>query len=68
MRAMRGLRASLGAGMLAAFGLSALAGAQGLRPGAAAPELAAGPWVNSAPLTMAELRGRVVLVEFWTYG
>jgi thiol-disulfide isomerase/thioredoxin len=25
-------------------------------------------WFNSAPLTMAELRGKVVLVDFWTYG
>jgi thiol-disulfide isomerase/thioredoxin len=24
-------------------------------------------WLNSAPLTAAELRGKVVLVEFWTY-
>ena len=25
-------------------------------------------WFNSKPLTMAELRGKVVLVDFWTYG
>jgi len=24
-------------------------------------------WINSAPLTMQELRGKVVLVDFWTY-
>jgi thiol-disulfide isomerase/thioredoxin len=24
-------------------------------------------WLNSPPLTMAELRGKVVLVDFWTY-
>ena len=24
-------------------------------------------WINTAPLTPAELRGKVVLVEFWTY-
>jgi thiol-disulfide isomerase/thioredoxin len=35
--------------------------------GRLAPELAAGTWINSAPLSLAELRGRVVLVEFWTY-
>ena len=35
---------------------------------AAAPELAAGEWINSAPLKLSELRGRVVLIEFWTFG
>jgi thiol-disulfide isomerase/thioredoxin len=24
-------------------------------------------WLNSSPLTPAELRGRVVLIDFWTY-
>lgn len=24
-------------------------------------------WINSEPLTMAQLRGKVVLVDFWTY-
>ncbi len=33
-----------------------------------APSLAgAVTWLNSPPLTMAALRGRVVLVDFWTY-
>ncbi len=26
-----------------------------------------GQWLNSEPLTMADLRGKVVLVDFWTY-
>ena len=25
-------------------------------------------WLNSEPLTLAGLRGKVVLIEFWTYG
>ncbi len=25
-------------------------------------------WFNSAPLRMADLRGKIVLVDFWTYG
>lgn len=33
-----------------------------------APELAAGDWINSEPLKLKDLRGRVVLVEFWTFG
>jgi hypothetical protein len=36
--------------------------------GKPAPEIAQGAWVNSEPLTMQKLRGRVVLVDFWTYG
>jgi cytochrome c biogenesis protein CcdA/thiol-disulfide isomerase/thioredoxin len=35
----------------------------------AAPELSGiTAWINSNPLTLASLRGRVVLVEFWTFG
>jgi cytochrome c biogenesis protein CcdA/thiol-disulfide isomerase/thioredoxin len=34
----------------------------------AAPSLASdGHWFNSRPLTMQKLRGKVVLVDFWTY-
>ncbi len=36
--------------------------------GQPAPDIAGGPWINSPPLTIGGLRGRVVLVEFWTYG
>jgi len=34
----------------------------------AAPSLSgAVEWINSPPLTMAQLRGKVVLIDFWTY-
>jgi len=33
-----------------------------------APELVTGDWINSEPLSLKELRGRVVLIEFWTFG
>jgi len=66
MRAMRAL--ILWAGVL-------LAGAGPVEPagrlvpvGQPAPEITGGPWINSEPLSLAALRGRVVLVEFWTYG
>ena len=36
--------------------------------GQPAPEVTAGVWVNSGPLAMTQLRGRVVLVDFWTAG
>jgi hypothetical protein len=36
--------------------------------GTAAPEIAGESWLNSKPLTIADLKGRVVLVDFWTYG
>jgi hypothetical protein len=41
---------------------------QALRPGQLAADLAGGAWINSAALSMEDLRGRVVLLEFWTYG
>ena len=39
-----------------------------LRPQGEAPELFNEVWLNSDPLKLADLRGKVVLVEFWTYG
>ena len=32
-----------------------------------APEISSGNWINSEPLTLKGLRGRVVLLEFWTF-
>ncbi|HXA97996.1 MAG TPA: hypothetical protein VN323_20710 [Candidatus Dormibacteraeota bacterium] len=46
----------------------ALAAAGPVHVGQAAPEITGGPWINSEPLSLGGLRGRVVLVEFWTYG
>lgn len=33
-----------------------------------APEIQGAPWFNSQELTLAQLKGNVVLVEFWTHG
>jgi hypothetical protein len=43
-------------------------GASGLGPGSPAPELRGGAWLNSPPLRLAGLRGRVVLLDMWTFG
>ena len=53
------------------LGSAAASRAQFLKPGktAPAPEFrGVTEWVNSDPLTMAKLRGKVVLVHFWTNG
>ena len=65
-RCTRVARATLAA-WLVALATAAGAGAQSA-PGQRAPEITAGQWINSAPLSIDGLRGRVVLVEFWTYG
>jgi hypothetical protein len=41
---------------------------QAVMPDKPAPEISGAPWLNSRPLTRNDLKGRVVLVEFWTYG
>ncbi|MGE5273870.1 MAG: cytochrome c biogenesis protein DipZ [Verrucomicrobiota bacterium] len=44
------------------------AGTEALPDYGPAPDFAGiDKWVNSEPLTMAELRGKVVLIDFWTY-
>jgi cytochrome c biogenesis protein CcdA/thiol-disulfide isomerase/thioredoxin len=35
--------------------------------GVAPPLHAGGAWINSPPLTLPQLRGKVVLIDFWTY-
>ena len=69
MRPMRACGAALIllGGLLASA--AAVTGAQrGAAVGTPAPEITGGPWINSEPLSLEKLRGRVVLVEFWTYG
>ena len=37
----------------------------------AAPELVGGPWLNTPknePITLASRKGKVTIVEFWTFG
>jgi len=58
----------LAAGLLAGVVGPGAAEAIGLRDGERAPEITGGPWINSEPLSLEKLRGRVVIVEFWTFG
>ena len=68
-RSRRGRAAAVAVAALAvAVFTTARAAQDGVAPGTAAPELVPAPWINSAPLTLAGLRGKVVLVDFWTYG
>lgn len=41
---------------------------QSFAKGDQAPEIISPTWINSKPLRMEELRGKVVMVEFWTFG
>jgi len=56
------------AGVAASWLAFGPAAGQASRLGAPAPDVAGEHWINSAPLTTQGLRGRVVLVEFWTFG
>ena len=45
----------------------ALGGADAAGDGSTAPALEAKGWINSPPLTPADLAGKVVVYDFWTY-
>ncbi len=69
MSRFRGSRMIIGLVLTAGF--AAAAQAQLLKPGktAPAPEFRGiTQWINSEPLTLAKLRGKVVIVHFWTHG
>jgi len=36
--------------------------------GTQAPEITGESWINSEPVSLETLHGRVVLIDFWTYG
>ncbi|HEX5047760.1 MAG TPA: cytochrome c biogenesis protein DipZ, partial [Gammaproteobacteria bacterium] len=61
---MRGNGAMAGGGaMMSARGAAGALPVQGMMP----PLDGATEWINSAPLTAEALRGKVVVVDFWTY-
>ena len=57
-----------GAALLALALAAAAVPAAPLTIGQPAAEIAGTSWINSPPLTLAALRGRVVLIDFWTNG
>jgi cytochrome c biogenesis protein CcdA/thiol-disulfide isomerase/thioredoxin len=64
--AMRGAMMSAGAGAM--MHARSVAGSEALAVEDITPSLSgAGPWFNSRPLTLQALRGKVVLIDFWTY-
>ncbi|HET8697333.1 MAG TPA: cytochrome c biogenesis protein DipZ, partial [Gammaproteobacteria bacterium] len=61
--AMRGNGAMAGGAMMSARGAAGALPIQGMMP----PLDGATEWINSEPLTAEALRGKVVVVDFWTY-
>ncbi|GGP28148.1 thioredoxin family protein [Silvimonas amylolytica] len=62
--------AALTASLIGAFVIASGASASGqtVASNSAAPEFTGiNQWINSPPLTLNKLRGKVVLVDFWTY-
>ncbi|HJS67577.1 MAG TPA: redoxin domain-containing protein [Nitrospiraceae bacterium] len=57
-------------GIVIGFLLAGLAslGSASAMVGKPAPDITNEVWLNGAPLRMADLKGKVVMVEFWTFG
>ena len=66
--ASRELRKLTGARTLKAAAAATATDTSGLRDYGPAPDFAnVTEWINTKPLTIAALRGKVVLIDFWTY-
>ncbi len=60
-------RIALATAILTAAGLSSATHAAAVPPTPAPAFTGIEKWLNSEPLTLEQLRGKVVLVDFWTY-
>ncbi len=69
MRRLQSKTRAFAVALLVAFAVLAATGnAAGSLVGKQAPEFTNDTWINSEPLRLKDLRGKVVLIEFWTYG
>lgn len=69
MRWIRGMGVTLSVAVaVMLLGTGVESEAASLKVGEPAPEITGERWINSEPLSMTKLRGRVVFVEFWTFG
>lgn len=69
MWARWGFRLALVAAVAALFAeANSTAGRPLPGPATPAPEIQSPVWINGEATSLAALRGRVVLVEFWTFG
>lgn len=61
---------ALGAAVFASAACAAQTAPRPIDPSAEprAPAIASDQWINSAPLAWDDLRGKVVMIEFWTFG
>jgi hypothetical protein len=55
-------------GIFLVTALSVPSPARPAAPGRKAPEWQTGAWINTPPLSLQSLKGKVVVLEFWTYG
>ena len=63
-----GMRILVLAALAGFLALAASGGVGASLLGKEAPEFTNETWINSEPLRLKDLRGKVVLIEFWTYG
>ena len=69
MRRLQNKARAFAVALLMTFAVLAVAGNAGASlVGKQAPEFTNDTWINSEPLRLKDLRGKVVLIEFWTYG